>query len=72
MTEAKVTVPPTIEKLTASWASDGKTVLYAVAEGQLLGAFAVEDEIRAESTEAVSELHRLGVQVAIEASAMVS
>jgi len=65
LTEAKVTVPPTIEKLTAAWASNGKTVLYAVAEGQLLGAFAVEDEIRAESTEAVSELHRLGVRVAM-------
>ena len=65
LTEAKVTVPPEVEKLTTAWASDGKTVLYALAQGRLLGAFAVEDEIRPESSEAVAELHRLGVRVAM-------
>src|SRR5467141_3387549 len=55
LTEAKITVPPEVEKLTATWATDGKTVLYAVAQGRLLGAFAVEDEIRPESSEAVTE-----------------
>jgi Cu2+-exporting ATPase len=65
LTEAKVTVPPEIEKLTTTWASDGKTVLYAVAQGRLLGAFAVEDEIRPESKEAVTELHHLSVRVAM-------
>src|SRR5579859_556002 len=44
--EARVTVPPEVEKLTTAWTSDGKTVLYVLAEGRLLGAFAVEDEIR--------------------------
>jgi P-type Cu2+ transporter len=65
LTEAKVTVPPDIEKLTSEWAADGKTVLYTVEEGRLLGAFAVEDEIRPESKEAVTELHRLGIRVAM-------
>jgi Cu2+-exporting ATPase len=65
VTEAKVTVPPEVEKLTAAWASDGKTVLYAVAQGRLLGAFAVEDEIRPESSQAVTELHRFGIRVAM-------
>jgi Cu2+-exporting ATPase len=65
LTEGEVTIRPEIEKLTTAWASDGKTVLYAVAEGRLLGAFAVEDEIRPESREAVTELHRLGIRVAI-------
>ncbi len=65
MTEAGVMVPPEVEKLTNAWASDGKTVLYAAAQGRLLGAFAVEDEIRPESSEAVAELHRLGVRVAM-------
>ncbi len=46
-------------------ASDGKTVLYAVAQGRLLGAFAVEDEIRPESSEAVTEFHRLCIRVAM-------
>jgi len=65
VTEAKVMVPQEVEKLTTGWASDGKTVLYGLAEGRLLGAFAVEDEIRPESSEAVAELHRLGVRVAM-------
>jgi Cu2+-exporting ATPase len=65
LTEAKVTMPPDLEKLTAAWASDGKTVLYAMGEGRLLGAFAIEDQIRPESSEAVTELHRLGIRVAM-------
>jgi P-type Cu2+ transporter len=58
-------VPPEVEKLTTVWTSEGKTVLYVVAEGKLLGAFAVEDEIRPESNEAVKKLHRLGIRVAM-------
>jgi Cu2+-exporting ATPase len=58
-------VPPEVEKSTTAWASEGRTVLYVVTEGKLLGAFAVEDEIRPESNEAVKELHRLGIRVAM-------
>ena len=65
LTEGKVTVPPEVEKLTNAWASEGKTVLFAATEGRLLGAFALEDEIRPESKQAVAELHRLGLQVAM-------
>ena len=65
LTEGKVTVPAEVEGSTTQWASEGKTVLYVVAEGKLLGAFAVEDEIRPESKEAVTELHRLGIRVAM-------
>jgi Cu2+-exporting ATPase len=65
LTEAQVAVPPEVGKLTTAWTADGKTVLYAVAQDRLLGAFAVEDEIRPESSEAVAELHRLGIQVAM-------
>jgi P-type Cu2+ transporter len=65
LTEDKISVPPEVGKLTTAWASEGKTVLYVVAEGRLLGAFAVEDEIRPESHEAVVELHRLGIRVAM-------
>jgi Cu2+-exporting ATPase len=65
LTEAEVRVPPELERPIAAWASDGKTVLYVVAEGRLLGAIAVEDEIRPESREAVSDLHRLGIRVAM-------
>ena len=65
LSEAKVLVPSEIEKLTAAWVSEGKTVLYAASQGRLLGAFAAEDEIRPESAEAVTELHRLGIRVAM-------
>jgi len=65
LTEANIRLPSEVEKMTAAWGSDGKTVLYAVAQGRLLGGFAVEDEIRPESAEAVTELHRLGIRVAM-------
>ena len=65
LTEGKLTVTPEVEKLTNAWASEGKTVLFAATEERLLGAFALEDEIRPESKEAVAELHRLGLQVAM-------
>jgi P-type Cu2+ transporter len=65
LTEGRVTVPPEVEKMMTQWASEGKTVLSVVAEGTLLGAFAAEDEIRPESKEAVEELHRLGIRVAM-------
>jgi len=65
LSEANVLVPSEVEKLTEAWVSEGKTVLYAVSQGRLLGAFAAEDEIRPESAEAVTELHRLGIRVAM-------
>jgi P-type Cu2+ transporter len=63
--DTKVSVTPEVERLAAAWASEGKTVLYAITENRLLGAFAVEDQIRPQSSEAVAELHRLGIQVAM-------
>jgi len=65
LAEAKTREPAEVEKSTSAWASEGKTVLYVVGGGQLLGALGVEDEIRPESLEAVAELHRLGVRVAM-------
>ena len=63
--EAKAKAPPELEQSARAWASDGKTVLYVVAEGRLLGALGAEDEVRPESLEAVNELHRLGIRVAM-------
>jgi Cu2+-exporting ATPase len=65
LAEAKIEVPPEVENSTRAWAADGKTVLYVAVDGQLMGAFALEDEIRPESYEAVRELHRLGIRVAM-------
>jgi Cu2+-exporting ATPase len=65
LSESNVLVPSEVEKLVAAWVSEGKTVLYVISQGRLLGAIAAEDEIRPESAEAVSELHRLGIRVAM-------
>jgi Cu2+-exporting ATPase len=65
LAETKARVPAEVEMTASAWASEGKTVLYVVAEGQLLGVLAAEDEIRPESREAVTELHRLGIRVAM-------
>jgi Cu2+-exporting ATPase len=65
LAEAKATVPPAVEKVTSDWASEGRTVLSVVIGARVLGALAVEDEIRPESLEAVADLHRLGIRVAM-------
>ena len=41
LAEGKVEAVPDVEKFARTWASEGKTVLYTLAEGPLLGAFAV-------------------------------
>jgi len=48
-----------------AWGRDGRTVLHVVADGRVLGALAVEDEIRPESAEAIEQLHALGIKVAM-------
>jgi len=65
LSETKAAVPSEVEKVTNAWASEGRTGLYVVAGGRLLGALAAEDEIRPESREAITELHRLGIRVAM-------
>ena len=63
--ERNVATPPELESVVATWAADGKTVLSVVASNRLLGVLALEDEIRPESQQAVRELHRLGLRVAM-------
>lgn len=65
LTDAQFAVPPEIEKSTTAWISEGKTVLYATADGRVLGALATEDEVRPESAQAVVELHEMGIRVAM-------
>ena len=65
LTEAAAVPPPEVEASTLAWAAEGKTILYVVAAGNVLGAIAAEDELRPESAEAVNRLHRLGIRVAM-------
>jgi Cu2+-exporting ATPase len=48
-----------------AWGREGKTVLHVIADGRVLGALAVEDEIRPESAEAIARLHAMGIKVAM-------
>jgi Cu2+-exporting ATPase len=57
--------PAELTATTESWSGEGRTVLYLVGDGRVMGAFGVEDEIRPESVEAVQGLHRMGLRVAM-------
>jgi Cu2+-exporting ATPase len=48
-----------------TWTNRGAAILYVVEGDEVVGALALEDEIRPESRQAVDELHRLGVRVAM-------
>jgi Cu2+-exporting ATPase len=48
-----------------SWAAAGRSVLYVVVDGEVLGALAAEDEVRPESVQAVRRLHEMGLRVAM-------
>jgi Cu2+-exporting ATPase len=50
---------------TDAWAHEGRTVLHVVSDGHVVGALALEDEVRPESLQAIRELHALGVRVAM-------
>ncbi|MDS1112629.1 heavy metal translocating P-type ATPase [Gordonia westfalica] len=45
-----------------TWRDDGAIILHVVAEGEVIGALALTDEVRAESREAVDGLRRRGIE----------
>ncbi|HEX5590880.1 MAG TPA: heavy metal translocating P-type ATPase [Candidatus Limnocylindrales bacterium] len=49
----------------SAWGAVGASVLHVIADGRVVGAMALEDEIRPESKVAVDRLHDLGVRVAM-------
>ena len=51
--------------IAGEWDAQGRTVLHVVVDDRVAGAVALEDEIRHESNEAIEELHRLGLRVAM-------
>jgi Cu2+-exporting ATPase len=65
LTARNVAPSPEVAKADAAWGGEGKTVLFVITDRGVLGAIAVEDEIRPESREAVEELHGLGMRVAM-------
>jgi Cu2+-exporting ATPase len=65
LTDLGAEAPSELAAVTDGWAAEGRTVLHAIADGRVLGAVAIEDEIRPESVEAVRQLHDMGLRVAM-------
>ncbi|MCO6503758.1 MAG: copper-translocating P-type ATPase [Acidimicrobiales bacterium] len=65
LSERGLEVPAEVENAATGWKQRGAAVLYVIEDDQVIGALSMEDEIRPESKEAVDELHRLGVKVAM-------
>ncbi len=60
--ERNVTTPPSIASDIAGWSARGAAVLTVLAGDQVLGALALEDDIRPEAAEAVRELNKLDIR----------
>jgi Cu2+-exporting ATPase len=61
--ERNLEVPQGLRERLELWTERGAAVLHVVRDGEVVGALALEDEIRPESREAVRALHDLGVRV---------
>jgi P-type Cu2+ transporter len=61
--ELDVPEPEELATEIGGWRGRGATVLFAVRDGKVLGALALEDAVRPESRQAVERLHRLGKRV---------
>jgi Cu2+-exporting ATPase len=63
--ERAVRVPDQLRDVEEAWTGRGAAVLHVLVDGEVVGAVALEDEVRRESREAVQLLHQLGVRVAL-------
>ncbi|WP_216853531.1 heavy metal translocating P-type ATPase [Phytoactinopolyspora halotolerans] len=63
--ELQVDVPAELGGTIEEWQGRGAAVLHVFRDGSVIGALALEDQIRPESRAAVEALHRLGVKVAM-------
>jgi Cu2+-exporting ATPase len=62
--ERDLRLPEGLAETVAGWKSRGAVVLYlAGADGQVIGAFSLEDEVRPEAAQAVADLRALGKRV---------
>ena len=61
--ERQLTEPDDLAAQTAAWKERGAAVLYLVQGSEIVGALALEDEIRPEARQAVDQLRRMGRRV---------
>ncbi len=65
LSERELELPAGLEETTGGWRDRGAAVLTVLREGEVIGALALEDEVRDASREAVSRLHEAGLTVAM-------
>ena len=63
--ERQLAVPTALQARIEEWSRRGAAVLHLVRGSEIIGVFALEDEVRPEARQAVDELHDLGVRVAM-------
>ncbi len=61
--QRNLTTPPELTDHVDPWTSRGAAVLYLIRDSDIIGALALEDEIRPEAREAIDALHRIGRRV---------
>ncbi len=61
----EVPLPAPLQKFAQRGGAQGQTIVYLVTDGQAMAAFALADQIRPESKEAVRRLHAMGMEVAM-------
>ncbi|WP_427016555.1 copper-translocating P-type ATPase [Pseudarthrobacter sp. P1] len=65
LTELQLAEPEPISASTTAWMDRGAAVLHVIRDGAVIGAVALEDEVRDESRQAVQALQRRGIAVAM-------
>ena len=60
--ERSLDVPHSISGDIADWTARGAAVLHLVRDDEIIGALALEDEIRPEARQAVVDLHEIGIE----------
>jgi P-type Cu2+ transporter len=63
--DRQVRVPDDLEERAEAWRDRGAAILYVIRDGSVIGALALEDQVRDVSHEAVRLLHDAGVTVAM-------
>ena len=60
-----LTAPDDLEEHVDAWRKRGAAILYVVRDDAIIGALALEDQVREASREAIEQLHEAGVTVAM-------
>ncbi|MGI9052646.1 MAG: copper-translocating P-type ATPase [Ilumatobacteraceae bacterium] len=63
--ERSIVVPDELQREIGGWQQRGAAVLHLVRSDEIVGVFALEDEVRPEAREAVADLKGMGVKVAM-------